>query len=186
MVPKNGEAGAAATADTGQECLEGIPANTPSRPNPASAIDALAELFPVFVADWRKPHRPLKLGVHQDLLNRGVLTPKECHVVLPVYTGRRQYQKALAAGGPRFDLDGNPAGEVTAEQVHIAKAKLAAIKQKMKRRDQSKPKAPSSQPDQPAARRLGIGDLKAAAAARRQGTQSAGGAVNTARVVGGE
>ena len=47
-----------------------------------AAISALAELFPAaFVADVWKPHRPLKLGIHRDLIDRGVLLPRECRAL---------------------------------------------------------------------------------------------------------
>ncbi len=43
------------------------------------------------------------------------------------YCSRLMYQKALAAGGPRFGLDGEPAGEVTPEQMAGGKSRVAAI-----------------------------------------------------------
>jgi sRNA-binding protein len=185
VVPKNDEAGAPArTGTAGRECLEGSPPLSTRRPDPASTIQVLAELFAVFIADWRKPHRPLKVGIHQDLVGRGLLVPDECRAVFRVYVGRRQYQKALAAGGPRYDLDGNAAGEVTAEQVDAAKTKLTLIKEKMKRREQSRPKAPPRAKQEPAAPyRLGLAALKAAAVARKADVVEA---VNPAQAGGAE
>ncbi len=186
MVSDDEEAGAPECVGTaGQECLEGVPANSTSRPDPATTISALAELFTVFVADWRQPHRPLKVGIDQDLVDRGVLQPHECRAVFRVYVGRRQYQKALAAGGPRYDLDGNVAGEVTAEHVDVAKARLALIKAKMKRREQSRPKAPPPKQEPSAPRRLTLAAIKAAAVARRAGMDVVE-AVDPAQVGGGD
>jgi ProP effector len=184
MVPENDEAGAAAgTATAGQECLERIPPNSTTRPNPASTIEVLAELFPVFVADWRQPHLPLKLGIHQNLIDRGVLPPDQCRTVFRVYAGRRQYQKAVAAGGLRYDLDGNPAGEVTAEHQEFAKEKLVKIKARMKARGKAKASAPPKLDPVQVPRRLGLADLKAAAKARKI-AESEGRAVDPARTAG--
>lgn len=65
--------------------------------------------------------KPLKVGVLDDLMQdisarnlaigTGVLRG-----VLASYTRRIRYQKALAAGGARYDLNGQPCGEVTPEQ----------------------------------------------------------------------
>jgi sRNA-binding protein len=142
-------------------------------------IAVLAELFPVFAAERWQPHRPLKIGIHLDLVDRGVLLPDECRV-LRRYVSRRMYQCALAAGGPRFDLAGNVAGEVTPEQIFGAKAVLACIDAKAadqavavraaregerierKRAKPSPPPPPAAEP-----RRLGLADLKRAAQERR-------------------
>jgi len=40
---------------------------------------------------------------------------------MKVYTGASAYRKALATGGPRYGLDGQPTGEVTLEQQVIAR-----------------------------------------------------------------
>jgi sRNA-binding protein len=94
-------------------------------------IAVLAELFPaVVVADRWKPHRPLKLGIHRDLVDRGVLLPDECRAVLRRYCSRLMYHRAVAAGGPRFDLDGHAAGEVAPDEADRAKAAVAAIEAK--------------------------------------------------------
>ncbi len=170
MVPVNDEAGAPECAGTaGQNgCSESVQTNSTTRPDPATIISVLAEMFPgVFVADHRQPHRPLKLGVHQDLVDRGVLQPPECRALFRVYTGRRKYQQALVAGGARFDLDGTPVGEVTAEEQEFAKAKLAQIKQRLKARARNTGAAATPKPEQSAPVRLGLAGLKAAAAARR-------------------
>jgi ProP effector len=90
-------------------------------------IAIVTELFPAaFVTDKSKPHRPLKMGIGQDLVARGVLQPKECQA-LSSYVARRMYQAALAAGGPRLDLDGNIAVEVTPDHVEHAADAVARI-----------------------------------------------------------
>ncbi|HBM0000542.1 TPA: ProQ/FinO family protein [Salmonella enterica subsp. enterica serovar Kodjovi] len=77
------------------------------------------ELWPeLFYLDNPKP---LKVGVLDDLMRdisarnltigAGVLK-----AAIASYTRRIRYQKALAAGGARYDLNGQPCGEVTPEQ----------------------------------------------------------------------
>jgi sRNA-binding protein len=41
--------------------------------------------------------------------------------------GLPEYLAAVIAGGPRYDLHGNPRGEITSTQIEQAKAKLAAV-----------------------------------------------------------
>ncbi|EAA5440241.1 ProQ/FinO family protein [Salmonella enterica] len=65
--------------------------------------------------------KPLKVGVLDDLMQdisarnltigAGVLK-----AAIASYTRRIRYQKALAAGGARYNLNGQPCGEITAEQ----------------------------------------------------------------------
>ena len=106
--------------------------NRPARKEEAKRVISLvAERFSAaFVADKSATHRPLKVGIHADLVATGLVTPREVRNALVVYTGRRMYQAALAAG-PRFDLDGNAAGEVTADQVEHAAAVVASIEAKV-------------------------------------------------------
>jgi sRNA-binding protein len=149
-------------------------------------IPVVAELYPqCFTAEKWQPHRPLKIGVHLDLIARGVLLPDECRALFLRYCFRLMYQRALAAGGPRFDLDGNVVGEVAADEIEHARAVVAQMEAKVlaqaeaariekaerkrvaKQAMPAKPKAPPS--DSGAPRRFGLADLKAAAAARRNG-----------------
>jgi ProP effector len=150
-------------------------------------IAVLAELFPaLFFAEQWKPHRPLKRGVHNDLIEHGELLARECRV-LRWYLSRRMYQVALAAGGPRYDLDGQPAGEVTPDEADHAKAAVSAIEAKQNRkataaradvdkRKAIKTPAPAKAPQAarpadktpPAKSGLSLDGLRAAARARRE------------------
>jgi len=96
-----------------------------------AAIAVLSELFPaVIVADRWAPHRPLRVGIRADLVATGLLTPSECSDALRHYCVRLQYQRALAAGGARFDLDGNPVGAVTPDDIERAQAAVARMEAK--------------------------------------------------------
>jgi sRNA-binding protein len=89
-------------------------------------IAALADLFRgAFVANRWEPHRPLARGIHRELIDRGILRPEECRLVLGLYVARPMYQRALAAGGARINLAGNPTDEVTAEEIAQATASVA-------------------------------------------------------------
>jgi ProP effector len=139
-------------------------------------INKLAALFPTsFTRDRCDPHRPLKIGIHRDILAHGILTEDEANAALAMYTRRPMYQRALAAGGVRVDLDGNPAGEVTAEQVQAAERSVAGMEKNRARkakaaaeqRAAAKAEANDATAPAPAPKRLGLSELRAAALARR-------------------
>jgi hypothetical protein len=95
-----------------------------SDPNPTLATPpalperlSLAELYPLCF-DWKKP-RPLKLRIHRDLAAGHNL--KQVRRALGAYCCRPNYQKALRVGATRIDLDGQPAGVVTAAEVELAR-----------------------------------------------------------------
>lgn len=90
-------------------------------------LDRLCAAFPALL-DRRVP-KPLKIGLGEDLLAQaGVhpalldLTRTQIRRALKIYTGAPAYRKAVAAGGPRYDLNGQPAGEITPDQQAFAKA----------------------------------------------------------------
>jgi sRNA-binding protein len=91
-------------------------------------IAALAALFPTaFSAEPSQAHRPLKIGIGNDLVARGVLGQREVNAALKRYVDRLMYQKCLAAGGARVDLEGNVAGEVSSEHRRRAERLVAHI-----------------------------------------------------------
>ncbi|HFW3113000.1 TPA: ProQ/FINO family protein [Salmonella enterica subsp. diarizonae serovar 61:r:-] len=73
--------------------------------------------------------KPLKTGVLNDLMqdiaarNLAVGTGA-LKAAIASYTRRVRYKKALAAGGARYDLNGQPCGEVTPEQQQEAADEL--------------------------------------------------------------
>src|ERR1700740_1973012 len=92
-------------------------------------IAALAAMFPAaFSAEPWHEHRPLKVGIGNDLVARGVLGKREVNAALKPYVDRLKYQKCLAAGGARFDLEGKVAGEVSRQQRCRASRMVARIK----------------------------------------------------------
>ena len=94
-----------------------------------AALAHLAEAFPqTFVLEKYRPHWPLKVGIAADLVDRWPAVERHAlAAALTVYTRRIMYLKGMVAGAARVDLDGNPAGEVTARDAEYAAAKLARI-----------------------------------------------------------
>ncbi|HEX8981109.1 MAG TPA: ProQ/FINO family protein [Parasulfuritortus sp.] len=75
-------------------------------------LDSLVASFPVF-----RDAQPLAIGIHKKILERmPELTKAQVGRALKIHTGSTRYLKVLSNAEQRFDLDGNPAGEVTAEQ----------------------------------------------------------------------
>ena len=130
-------------------------------------IAALAALFPaVFSAEPRQAHRPLKVGIGNDLVARGVFGAREVNAALKRYVDRLTYQECLAAGGARVDLDGNVAGEVSSEQRCRAERMVAAIPSVLDGKVVVMP-LPAEATPSAGTRRLGLADLKRAAQERR-------------------
>ena len=84
-------------------------------------LDRLCQAFPACFN--RSAPQPLKIGLGEELLAlAGVhpaladLTRTRIRWALKAYTGAPAYRKALARGGPRYDLNGQPAGKVTPDQ----------------------------------------------------------------------
>ena len=93
------------------------PAATPPirvfTPTSAPTLPALAETYPACF-DGENP-RPLKLGIHRDLMAAG-FEKAAVKRALARYCNRPRYRKALRAGAIRIDLQGQPAGVVTAAE----------------------------------------------------------------------
>lgn len=83
----------------------------------------LSSMSPVF--DHTAP-RPLKIGITADVRAALACGHHPAKMFMAWWTRKAPYQRALAAGGPRYGLDGAEAGEVTAEQMTIAADRLAA------------------------------------------------------------
>ena len=68
---------------------------------------------------------PLKVGIREDVATRyPAADPATIARWLRGWTGTEQYRRAIAAGGPRFDLDGNEAGEITDSEMKGARVRL--------------------------------------------------------------
>ena len=92
--------------------------------SPAACAARLAELFPALFATH--PPQPLKLRIQADIQLRapGTFTKKSLSVFLHRYTTNTAYLRAVANAPQRFDLDGQPAGEIADEHRQAAVAEL--------------------------------------------------------------
>jgi hypothetical protein len=80
------------------------------------------------------PAKPLKLGIHHDVMGRWPdLDRKLLSAAMGYYCGSNGYLAALRPGAIRYDLDGQPSGEVSAEHAASAKARCKARKTRRQR-----------------------------------------------------
>src|SRR5689334_9918969 len=83
----------------------------------ATLIDRYPHLFAV------DPPRPLASGIHRVLAEQTGAPMPVLRLALAKLTRRNDYLAALGAGGPRYDIDGKPAGVIgPAEQKAAAEA----------------------------------------------------------------
>ncbi len=91
--------------------------------SPAACSAQLKQLFPALFTGVAKP---LKLRIQADIQTRapGLFTKQLLSVVLRRYTGSHSYLVALTQATHRFDLDGAPASELSAEHKQAAMEEL--------------------------------------------------------------
>ena len=145
----------------------------------ARAIGELQAVFPLAFSTEPRPIRPLAIGIRQQIYARCTLSHRTVGDALRRYTNRVAYQRTIIEGAARVDLDGAKSGNVTAkEAAHAAERvmkNLAIVATKPK--DKIKLNAPAeasivgspaiSDASEGGPRRLGLADLRQAAAARR-------------------
>ena len=107
--------------------VEAVPAG-PAEAKPAA--DAAAELKALFPALFTGRPKPVKLRIQADIQERapGKFSKAQLSAFLRRHTGGTGYLIALTQAKTRFDLDGNPAGEITEEHLAAAKEELARRK----------------------------------------------------------
>jgi hypothetical protein len=139
--------------------------------NIAAVLELLAERWPATFSMYDNRRRPLKIGVHLEILAAldGAVTADELSIALRYYVSNRVYRSRLIVGGPRIGLDGAPAGVVTPEQIPTP-APPAPSPAPM---PPSPAPSPSTPPSPSPPRRLTFADLRAAAAKRREQNNNA-------------
>jgi ProP effector len=95
--------------------------------------------------------KPLKVGIHLDILSSGRFEAEAVRKMLAAYTGRAAYLTALRLGADRVDLEGQLCGRVETEDEEHAKVKLARFKMRQKEKAKAaKPPAPeTAKPEAP-------------------------------------
>lgn len=106
-------------------------------------IEALKKAYPKAFSDER---RPLKLGIHKEILgSKFTRTQKiELAYVMRHWCSNVVYLKNISAGGHRYDLHGNEAGEVSEENIKSATEGLHALYAKFKKKNSKKKKKEKS------------------------------------------
>ena len=85
-----------------------------------AVLDTLSASFKAF-----HDCQPLALGIHKAIKERlPGIDARQLRDAMRIHTASTRYLKALSQANTRFDLDGAPAGEVTAEQRQQASATL--------------------------------------------------------------
>src|SRR5262249_2259222 len=126
-----------------------------NRSHSAAVLELLRAQFPRCFSREGAPRRRQKVGIQNDVLlalGDGV-PPSERGRALQVYVPNRIYQSRLRPSETRLDLNGEPAGTVTAGEAAFARAKERA-------RKEQRP-TPSSPP------RSSFAELRAAGQRRR-------------------
>lgn len=108
-----------ASADTPATAAAATPA-----PAAADCAEQLKQRFPALFGGAIKP---LKLRIQADLQERapGVFAKAALSAFFRRYTGSTGYLVAMTKSPHRFDLDGQPAGEISDEHKQAAVAELA-------------------------------------------------------------
>jgi sRNA-binding protein len=107
-----------------QPAADAEPAAAPAPPAPV--VDAAAELKALFPALFTGKPKPVKLRIQADIQERapGKFSKAQLSAFLRRHTGSTGYLIALTQAKTRFDLDGNPAGEISEEHLNAAKEEL--------------------------------------------------------------
>lgn len=140
------------------EAAEAIAAAAPApglepAARPPVDIEACAsELKARFPALFGGPIKPIKLRIQTDIQQRapGVFTRQALSAFLRRYTGGSAYLVALGQATQRFDLDGQPAGEISAEHHEAAAQELARRRALRREREQAMRQAQQARQAPPA------------------------------------
>ncbi|MFN3618092.1 MAG: ProQ/FINO family protein [Aquabacterium sp.] len=125
--PESAVVDTAPTPDAASAPAEAPKASTPAV-SPAETGARLAALFPALFAGQPKP---LKLRIHADIQARapGEFSKQALSAFLRRHTGATSYLIAVSKATHRFDLDGQPAGELSDEHRQMAADELKRRRQ---------------------------------------------------------
>ena len=141
LTEASGDTSASPASDTATAVVAGTAGSAPALPrvadlSPAACADLLKRHFPAL---FTGPPKPLKLRIQQDIQQRtpGVFSKGSLGAFFRRYTGSTGYLIALGKSSQRFDLDGQPAGELSEEHRGLAREELARRRQLGRDRDQA-------------------------------------------------
>lgn len=130
---------------------------TISRQDIDAVLGLLAERFPKTFFLYERKRVPLKLRIDCDIVERlgDQVDRKQLSVALQYYVGNLHYRRSQKPAAPRYDLDGNPCGEVSEADASSAARDVAARKAAAAMRKQlsfRKPQVVGPAPTETAAR----------------------------------
>jgi len=98
-----------------------------ARPEPADTAATAAQLKQLFPGLFAGAPKPIKLRIQNDIQERapGVFSKQALSAFFRRYTGSTSYLIAVTRAKQRFDLDGQPSGELSDEHRKIAADELA-------------------------------------------------------------
>ena len=102
------------------------------KPNITAAhatVELLAATWPRCFSIAFASRKPLKVGIGKEIAaaTEGALTPEELDAAMRLYTGAKGYLRTLQEGAQRVDLDGAPAGPVSATEAAFARKRIERI-----------------------------------------------------------
>ncbi|EQB8241472.1 ProQ/FINO family protein [Escherichia coli] len=100
-------------------------------------INRLVELWPELFN--REKPKPLKVGITDDLIQNIAIrelafSAGALRAAVASYVQSPRYYRALMAGGARYDLKGQPCGEVTPQEQKEAETRLMVLNDRQKAR----------------------------------------------------
>ena len=97
-----------------------------------ATVELLAATWPKAFSVEFAGRKPLKVGISKDIAaaTEGAITAEELEAAMNLYCGHKGYLKKLREGAQRVDLDGTPAGVVSAEQAAMARRRIERIDQR--------------------------------------------------------
>ncbi|MGC3873207.1 ProQ/FINO family protein [Halomonas sp. GXIMD04776] len=111
-------------------------------PSPQALLD---EWYRRYTDTFFKGHtRPLKVGVHEDLMQREPWPDKLVRRALACYVHLPRYLKAVRIGAERVDLEGQPAGLVTEGEARHARKQLESLQAQQRERDAANKRNPET------------------------------------------
>lgn len=118
-----------------------IKSMTRSEPKPLHSrnvvLDTLISSFNVF-----RDCQPLAIGIHKVIKQQlPDIDSQQLRIAMRMHTASTRYLKVLSQANTRLDLDGSPAGEITAEQRQQAKDTLRERFKKIAERKQAEQQA---------------------------------------------
>ena len=108
---------------------------SPPPPPPRALYRVIMEQWPTVFPARPNEVRPLAIGIHQLLEKKFPdRSPEQVRRAIAQWRYPRlgAYLRVVARGGPRYDLDGNPCGEVSASEQENARQRLQEWRERRK------------------------------------------------------